>query len=69
MALKKLEADNVQERIKKFDDLDTGDFFVEDDCLYVKTDGLEALNLSEGHYEDFDDSNEVHQVDVLAIVS
>lgn len=69
MALKKLEADNVQEQIKKFDDLDTGDFFVENDCLYVKTDGLEALNLNEGHYEDFDDSYKVHQVDVLAIVS
>lgn len=68
MALKKL-VDNAKERIKEFDNLDTDDFFVEDGCLYVKTDGLEALNLNEGRYEDFDSSNKVHQVRVFAVVS
>lgn len=69
MALKKLVGDYVEERIKEFDSLDTGDFFVEDGCLYVKTDGLEALNLNEGRYEDFDSFYKVHQVRVSAIVS
>ena len=68
MALKKLVGNNVKERIKEFDNLDTGDFFVEDGCFYVKTDGLEALNLNEGRYEDFDSSNKVHQVRVFAVV-
>lgn len=68
MALKKL-VDNAKERIKEFDNLNTGDFFVEDGCLYVKTDGVEALNLNEGRYEDFDSSNKVHQVRVFAVVS
>lgn len=69
MALKKLVGDNVEERIKEFDSLDTGDFFIEDGYLYVKTDGLEALNLNEGRYEDFDSSYKVHQVEVSAIIS
>lgn len=69
MALKKLVGDHVKEHIKKFDSLDTGDFFIEDSCLYVKTDGLEALNLNEGRYEDFDSFYKVHQVRVSAIVS
>lgn len=69
MALKKLVGDNVEGRIKEFDSLDTGDFFIEDGYLYVKTDGLEALNLNEGRYEDFDSSYKVHQVEVSAIIS
>lgn len=69
MALKKLVGNNVEGRIKEFDSLDTGDFFVEDGYLYVKTDGLEALNLNEGRYEDFDSSYKVHQVEVSAIIS
>lgn len=69
MALKKLVGNNAEGRIKEFDSLDTGDFFVEDGYLYVKTDGLEALNLNEGRYEDFDSSYEVHQVEVSAIAS
>lgn len=69
MALKKVVENYAEERIKEFDSLDTGDFFVEDDYLYVKTDGLEALNLSEGRYEDFDSSYKVHQVEVSAIIS
>ena len=69
MALKKVVENYTEERIKEFDSLDTGDFFVEDGYLYVKTDGLEALNLSEGRYEDFDSSYKVHQVEVSAIIS
>ena len=69
MALKKVVENYAEERIKEFDSLDTGDFFIEDGYLYVKTDGLEALNLNEGHYEDFDSSYEVHQVEVSAIIS
>lgn len=69
MALKKVVENYVEERIKEFDSLDTGDFFIEDGYLYVKTDGLEALNLNEGRYEDFDSSYKVHQVEVSAIVS
>ena len=69
MALKKLVGDNVEGRIKEFDSLDTGDFFIEDGYLYVKTDGLEALNLNEGRYEDFDSSYKVHQAEVSAIIS
>ena len=69
MALKKLVGDNVEGRIKEFDSLDTGDFFIEDGYLYVKTDGLEALNLNEGRYEDFDSSYKVHQVEVSVIIS
>ena len=69
MALKKVVENYAEERIKEFDSLDTGDFFIEDDYLYVKTDGLEALNLSEGRYEDFDSSYKVHQVEVSAIIS
>ena len=69
MALKKVIENYTEERIKEFDSLDTGDFFVEDGYLYVKTDGLEALNLNEGRYEDFDSSYKVHQVEVSAIVS
>lgn len=69
MALKKVVENYVEERIKEFDSLDTGDFFVEDGYLYVKTDGLEALNLNEGRYEDFDSSYKVHQVEVSAIIS
>ena len=69
MALKKVVENYVEERIKEFDSLDTGDFFVEDGYLYVKTDGLEALNLNEGHYEDFDSSYKVRQVEVSAIIS
>ena len=69
MALKKVVENYTEERIKEFDSLDTGDFFVEDGYLYVKTDGLEALNLNEGRYEDFDSSYKVHQVEVSAIIS
>ncbi|MEE1251067.1 MAG: hypothetical protein UHU19_17820 [Lachnospiraceae bacterium] len=69
MALKKVVENYVEERIKEFDSLDTGDFFIEDGYLYVKTDGLEALNLNEGRYEDFDSSYKVHQVEVSAIIS
>lgn len=69
MALKKVAENYVEERIKEFDSLDTGDFFVEDGYLYVKTDGLEALNLNKGRYEDFDSSYKVHQVEVSAIIS
>lgn len=69
MALKKVVENYAEELIKEFDSLDTGDFFVEDGYLYVKTDGLEALNLSEGRYEDFDSSYKVHQVEVSAIIS
>lgn len=69
MALKKIVENYAEERIKEFDSLDTGDFFIEDDYLYVKTDGLEALNLNKGRYEDFDSSYKVHQVEVSAIVS
>lgn len=69
MALKRLIGNDVKERLKEFDNLDTGDFFVEDGCLYVKTDGLEALNLNEGRYEDFDSFLKVHQVRVSAIIS
>lgn len=68
MALKKVVENYVEERIKEFDSLDTGDFFIEDGYLYVKTDGLEALNLNEGRYEDFDSSYKVHQVEVSAII-
>ena len=69
MALKKIVENCAEERIKEFDSLDTGDFFVEDGYLYVKTDGLEALNLNEGRYEDFDSSYKVSQVEVSVIVS
>lgn len=69
MALKKVVENYVEERIKEFDSLDTGDFFIEGGYLYVKTDGLEALNLNEGRYEDFDSSYKVHQVEVSAIIS
>ena len=69
MALKKVVENYVEERIKEFDSLDTGDFFIEDGYLYVKTDGLEALNLNEGRYEDFDSSYKVHQVEVSVIIS
>ena len=69
MALKKVVENYAEECIKEFDSLDTGDFFVEDGYLYVKTDRLEALNLNEGRYEDFDSSYKVHQVEVSAIAS
>ena len=69
MALKKLVDNNAKKRMKEFDNLDIGDFFVEDGCFYVKTDSLEALNLNEGRYKDFDSSNKVHQVRVFAVVS
>ena len=69
MALKKVIENYAEERSKEFASLHTGDFFVAHRYLYVKTDGLEALNLNEGHYEDFDSSYKVHQVEVSAIVS
>ena len=69
MALKKVVENYAEECFKEFDSLHTGDFFVENGCLYVKADGLEALNLSKRRYENFYSSYTVHQVEVSAIIS
>ena len=69
MALKKVVENYAEERFKEFNSLHTGDFFVENGCLYVKADGLKALNLRKRRYEDFYSCYKVRQVEVSAIVS